>query len=84
EIYEKINPETGCGVVVMFANSFGQPWSKPNEATFRYVTKHVVDRRVSTTEGGAVRIDHEGKADITAVFPDAGAVIFFFGVDSTL
>ncbi|MFC4776124.1 alpha-galactosidase [Paenibacillus sp. GCM10023252] len=81
EIYEKLEPDTGRGIVVLFANSFGQPWSRMRETEFRYVTQCAVDRAYTVSGNASVRIDEEGKADITAIFHEPGAVILYFGAE---
>ncbi len=72
EIYEKINPETGRGVVVIFANSKGN---------FSYITKNVVVPDFWNNQGTMVKINN-GHATINAAFNDASAAIVFFGIKS--
>jgi len=70
EIYEKINPETGRGVVVIFANSKG---------VFSYITKNEVVPDFWNNEGTTVK-RCGGHAKIDAAFHDASASIIFFGI----
>jgi len=70
EIWEKINPETGKGVVVIFANSKGN---------FSYITKNKVVADSWNTEGTTVRMGIDGHAKIEASFHKASAAIIFFG-----
>jgi hypothetical protein len=71
EIYEKINPETGKGVVVIFSNSKGK---------FSYITQNVVVEDFWHNKGVAVKLSDAGYAKIDAVFDEASAAIIFFGV----
>jgi alpha-galactosidase len=72
EIFEKINPETGKGAVVIFANGRG---------SFSYITKHRVNGILWKSEGSDVKIDAGGYARIEVSFNEASAAIVFFGVD---
>ncbi len=72
EIYEKINPETGKGVVVIFANSKGK---------FFYITKHSVSGKIWHNEGVDVSICPDKHAKINVEFNRASAAIIFFGVE---
>jgi hypothetical protein len=71
EIYEKINPETGKGVVVIFANSKGE---------FSYITKNQVIADCWHYEGVTVETENSGHAKINAKFEGASAAIVFFGI----
>ena len=71
EIYEKINPGTGRGVVVIFANSKGK---------FSYITKYAVADTVWHNEEANVKIGNDRHAKIDVVFDEASAAIIFFGV----
>jgi alpha-galactosidase len=70
EIYEKINQETGRGVVVIFANSKGN---------FSYITKNSVVSEFWNNKEVNVKID-SGHATIDATFNETSAAIIFFGV----
>jgi len=70
EIYEKIEDESGKGVVCLFANARG---------TYTYGTAQVVDRSFAATDGAAVAFDDKGRAVITCSFDKPGAHIVFFG-----
>ncbi|MGV8136719.1 MAG: alpha-galactosidase [Mangrovibacterium sp.] len=71
EIFEKINPETGNGVVVIFTNSKGK---------FSYITKHAVTDYSWHNEGVDVEPGSDKHAKINAVFDGPSAAIIFFGV----
>ena len=71
EIYEKINPRTGRGAVVIFANSKGK---------FSYITKNMVVDTIWYNEGVNVKISNDRHAKIDAIFEKASAAIIFFGV----
>lgn len=71
EVFEKINPKTGRGVVVIFANDDGR---------FFYITKHVVADKYWNTNGAKVTIGTGGYAKINAVFKEPSAAIIFFGI----
>jgi alpha-galactosidase len=70
EVYEKINPETGKGIVVMFTNTPG---------TYEYFTNHKVDKNLRTTDQTKVKIGKDGRAIITCSFTEPSAQIIFFG-----
>jgi alpha-galactosidase len=72
EIYEKINPETGKGVVVVFSNAGG---------TFEYVTRGVAANDVWASEGATVKKCGDGRAEIVAEFKEPSAKIIFFGAE---
>ncbi len=72
EIVEKINPETGKGVVVIFANSKG---------AFSYITKNKVTTSFITTGNSRVERANSGYAKIETVFENASAEIVFFGAN---
>lgn len=71
EIYEKIDPGTGKGEVVIFANSKGR---------FSYITKNRVVTDFWHSKGVTVEINAGGYAKIEAAFEEASAAIVFFGV----
>jgi alpha-galactosidase len=79
EIYEKIAEDTGRGCVVIFASSFGKPFSKSLTGKYTYVTAHKVAPEIWHNEGVSVRTDHEGRAVIEVAFEEAGAKIIYFG-----
>ncbi len=71
EIYEKLDPASGRGAVVVFANAAGR---------YTYVTARPADRAVWHTGGPArVRHDARGRAVIETEFTEPGARILFFG-----
>ncbi|MFD2614320.1 alpha-galactosidase [Paenibacillus gansuensis] len=71
EIYEKINPHTGRGVVSLFAGSPGR---------YSFVTEYPVDRSFAASEGAEVSFDAEGHAKIDVTFNETGARMVLFGV----
>ena len=71
EVYEKINPATGKGVVVIFANSKGK---------FSYITKNPVASQFWNTDSSTVEKGIGNYAKIEARFEDASAAIIFFGI----
>ena len=75
EIYEKINPETGKGVVIIFTS-----WYPDSKGKFSYITKNVVVKNSWHNDGVTVEIGKGGHAKIDAAFKGASAAIVFFGV----
>jgi alpha-galactosidase len=71
EIFEKINPETKKGVVVIFANDKGK---------FTYITRHPVVGKFWNSESAEVKMGNDNHARIEASFTEASAAIVFFGV----
>jgi alpha-galactosidase len=71
EIYEKIDPQTGKGCVVLFASAHG---------TYSYITEQKVDAQFWKTDGVEVKKDQNGRAVITATFEESSAKIILFGV----
>lgn len=73
EIYEKILPETGKGVVTVFANEPG---------VYRYLTANEVQTPIWHNDGVEVQRYEDGHAEITASFAkEPAARIIFFGVE---
>lgn len=72
EIYEKIDPATGKGCVVLFASSHGE---------YTYVTKHKTANKHWTDNSVKIKTDKQNRAVITASFTEPSAKIIFFGVD---
>jgi alpha-galactosidase len=72
EIYEKINPKTGKGCVVIFANSGG---------TYEYITENTTTQKWSESEGVQVKKDKKGRAVIKVQFSEPSAKIIFFGAE---
>ena len=72
EVYEKINPKTGKGCVVIFANAHG---------SYTYICQNKVVPQNFKTEGVEVKRDERGRAVITATFKEPSARIIFFGVE---
>jgi alpha-galactosidase len=72
EVYEKINPQTGKGVVVIFSSHTG---------SYSYITRQTVSFQCWNTRGTSVSFEG-GRAVIRAEFPGAEAKIVFFGVNA--
>jgi alpha-galactosidase len=72
EVYEKINPETGKGAVVVFSSHAG---------SYSYITKRNPDKKTWKTDGVDLSFDAEGHAVINTKFLKAEAQIVFFGVE---
>ncbi len=72
EIYEKIDSETGKGVVVIFAHSKGH---------FSYITKQAVSETFWKSEGVEVKWVSDRHVKIDAFFEGASAAIVFFGTE---
>ncbi len=71
EVFEKVNPETGKGIVVVFSNTSGK---------FSYVTKQKVSDVFWHNQGVDLKIDTNHHASIDAEFKEASAAIILFGV----
>lgn len=82
EIHEKINLETGKGVVVIFYN-YKNAWRRSAEkafpGSFSYVTKSRPSQKFWSNEPVDVLFDENGHAFIQADFKGPGARIVFFG-----
>ena len=72
EIHEKINPENGKGVVVIFGS---------DKLDVTYITKASVSKKIWINEGVTVNYDYKGRAVIKASFSGTGAKMIFFGVE---
>lgn len=72
EIHEKINPATGKGTVVIFANG---------KHEINYITKLKVIQKLWHNEGVSVTYDQKGRAIIKASFNETSSKIIFFGVE---
>jgi alpha-galactosidase len=73
EVYEKINPGTGKGAVVIFSSHTG---------SYSYITRQKPDQKTWETKGVDLSFDKEGHAVIQSTFLKAEAKIIFFGVDT--
>ncbi len=71
EVYEKINPVTGRGAVVVFSSHAG---------SYSYITRQIPDQKTWKTRGVDLSFDKEGHAVIYSKFLEAEAKIIFFGV----
>jgi len=72
EVYEKINPETGKGAIVVFSSQAG---------TYSYISKTKVDPKHWETRDTDVKILPSGLVRVDAKFNSAEAKIIFFGVN---
>ncbi len=72
EIYEKINPKTGKGCVVIFASAHGN---------YQYITKQAVANKNWKSTGVDVKNDAQCRAIITMECKEATAKIIFFGTE---
>lgn len=72
EIYEKINPKTGKGSIVVFSS---------HQGSYQYVSQNKPNQRYWATKGTTVSFDKDGHAVFTATFDKAEAKIIFFGVN---
>ncbi|WP_170970998.1 alpha-galactosidase [Ilyomonas limi] len=70
EIYEKINEQTGKGVIVAFANVPG---------TYTYISQNKVAKDSWKNEGVQVSFDAKGRAVLQMTFDKSGAKMVFFG-----
>ena len=71
EIYEKINPQTGKGCVVIFAG----------KGKYSYITQHSIAFPVWKNDEVDIKKDSQGRAIFTVTFEEPSAKIFLFGVD---
>ena len=74
EIYEKINPATGCGAVVAFASAAGR---------FDYVTRLPVSHDYAATAGVELKRDARGRGVLRFDFDGDGARFVLFGTKQT-
>ncbi len=72
EIYEKINPSTGKGAIVIFSSHAGK---------YQYISKNKVDKTHWETDNTKVEIEEDGRALISAEFKSADARIILFGIN---
>jgi hypothetical protein len=80
EIYEKVSAGTGNGVVVIFANGVGRPFTEDNPMRVRHVTMNRVSDRFTTSNPNVqVTRDAAGRGIVDADFPATGTTIIFFG-----
>jgi hypothetical protein len=70
EVYEKISPRTGRGVVVVFSTTPGH---------VSYVSARAAARDFRATDGATVTFDSKGRAHLELEFAARGAHIVFFG-----
>jgi len=72
EIYEKINPATGNGEVIIFGIG---------KREINYITKSKVNQKIWHNEDVTISYDEKGRAIIKATFTETGSRIIFFGVE---
>ena len=70
EIYEKINPKNGRGVVVIFAAARGR---------YQYITRSPVAPVYYKTDGITICKSASNNAILEIVFKESGAQMVFFG-----
>jgi alpha-galactosidase len=75
EVYEKINPATGRGAVVVFSSHAGK---------YSYTTNRKPDQKTWKIKGVDISFDKEGRGVINTTFSAAEAKIIFFGVDTIM
>jgi alpha-galactosidase len=75
EVYEKINPISGRGAVVVFSSQAGK---------YSYSTNKKPDQKNWKTKGVYISFDKEGRAVINTTFSEVEAKIIFFGVDTVM
>lgn len=71
EVYEKINPETGKGAIVVFSSHAG---------TYSYISKTKVNPKHWETRDTEVKLLPSGLVRVDAKFNTAEAKIIFFGI----
>jgi len=71
EVYEKINPETGRGAIVLFSS---------HQGSYEYVSQNKPNQKYWSTKGVDLSFDKEGHSVIKVSFDKAEAKIIFFGV----
>ncbi|MGE5449095.1 MAG: alpha-galactosidase [Bacteroidales bacterium] len=72
EVYEKINPETGKGAIVLFSSHTG---------SYSYISQNKVHPSHWETRDTQVKILPSGQVKIDAKFNTAEAKIIFFGIE---
>jgi alpha-galactosidase len=75
EVYEKINPLTGRGAVVVFSSATGK---------YSYITNNKPDKKIWKTKGVDISFDKEDHTIMNTAFSGVEAKIIFFGVDTTM
>lgn len=73
EVYEKINPKTGRGAIVIFSS---------HQGNYEYISQNMPNQKYWSTKGVDVSVDKQGHAVIKTVFDKAEAKIIFFGVNN--
>lgn len=80
ESYERVHPESGHGVVAIFANGVGAPFGPGNPMVVEITTRERVRTPFTHNDSvRSVRLDAEGRAVITATFEQTGAATVVFG-----
>ena len=71
EVYEKINPETGRGAIVLFSS---------HQGSYEYISQNKPDQKFWSTKGVELSFDKEGHSVMKVSFDKAEAKIIFFGI----
>lgn len=79
ESYEKVDPATGRGVLVIFGNAVQAPFGPDAPMTTTVITHASVEKVVGTSGDVDVSFDGVGRAVIVARFGETGAAIVVFG-----
>lgn len=79
ESYQKIDPATGRGVVVIFANAIRDPFGPDRPMLAEVVTRATTVTDVVTRGEVDVNFDPTGRAIVRARFAKSGAAIIVFG-----
>ena len=83
EAYEKIDPSTGRGLMVVFANQKMQgAYGAPMPLETRVISHTKASRASWSTANAKVDFDSYGHAVLDASFHDIGVAIAFFGVQN--
>jgi alpha-galactosidase len=72
EVYEKINPETGKGVVSIFSNE---------DTPYSYCTYLPCNKTYWTSQDVDLEFDENGQCKISSQLEEGSAVVVFFGVE---
>lgn len=79
ESYEKIDPATGRGVLVIFANNVGKPFGPDQPMTTEVITQATPAQTVVAGGDVDVTFDGAGRAVVGARFSETGAAVVVFG-----
>jgi len=79
ETYEKVDPATGRGVLVIFANNVRDPFGPDRPMTTEVITTATTVPDVVTSGDVDVSFDPAGRAVVRARFGETGAAVVVFG-----